>query len=196
MPVIAEQQIQNPQSMHTADVPEILGNLEAIGQCEQVVRQLSDHDYARSLQPYVQSSIGEHVRHVLDIYNALMSASDSGVIDYNLKRRGSDIETRRTEALHEIAKIQQWLQQLKTAAMETTLIVRSELTLCSRNIADINSSLRRELVFAASHVIHHCALIGVCARLCNLSTDDLFGVAPATASHWRDSGKLSSAIKD
>ena len=172
--------------------PEVLGNLEAIDQCQQLVTQVSDEDYGRSLQPYVQSSIGEHVRHVLDVYHALMTGSDGDLVDYNQKRRGSDIETNRRVALAEIDRIRQWLRNLDRRALVSVCTVRSELTLQGRNISDIESSLRRELVFAASHVIHHSALIGVCARLCNLPTDELFGVAPATASYWREQGRLAS----
>ena len=184
MPVTVKKQIK-------VKAPEIIGNLEASDQCQQVVTQVSDADYARSLQPYVQSCIGEHVRHVLDVYNVMIRSTESGIIDYNDKRRGSDIETCRTIALAEIDKIRQWLNGLDESALTVTCTVRSELTLHGKNIGDMESSLRRELVFAASHVIHHSALIGVCARLCNLPTDELFGVAPATASYWRENGKLS-----
>ena len=40
----------------TKPVPaEVLGNLEAIEHCQQLVKQVSDEDYVRILQPYVQS---------------------------------------------------------------------------------------------------------------------------------------------
>jgi len=182
--------VAKKQATDKAKAAEIVGNLEALEQCRQLVTQVTDADYGRFFQPFVQSCIGEHVRHVLDVYNVMMKGADSGLIDYNDKRRGNEIETCRAAALNEIDKIHQWLNELDDTALALTCTVRSELTLHGKNIGDMESSLRRELVFAASHVIHHSALIGVCARLCNLPTDELFGVAPATASHWRENGKL------
>ena len=190
MSVATNAKTKHYQAMTTA--PEVVGNIEAIDQCRQLVEQVLDIDYSRSLQPYVQSSIGEHLRHVLDVYNVLMLSAENGLIDYNYKRRGSDIETSRAKALSEIEKIRAWLHSLDANTLARVYTVRSELTLHGRNIGDMESTLRRELVFASSHVIHHSALIGVCARLCNLPTDELFGVAPATASYWRENGKLSA----
>ncbi len=53
---------------------------------------MSDDTYQYISKPYVQSSIGQHIRHLIDNYLALQQGCEINHIDYNWRRRGAQVE--------------------------------------------------------------------------------------------------------
>ncbi|MBD1557310.1 hypothetical protein HC752_10180 [Vibrio sp. S9_S30] len=146
--------------------------------------QISADDYQRAKPPLVTSSIGEHCRHVLDIFHAL-SDYENGV-DYNLRRRGHDVEKTRELAIVEFQVIKQWLSQLNSEEMKRVISVKTEVALSETLSAELTSQLEREVAFAASHATHHYALMKVLAIQLGYQTDKELGFAPATATYLRE----------
>ncbi len=73
-----------PSSEHVC--PSISGNLEAISQGIELCEQLNQNHYVHKAVPYVQSSIGEHLRHIIDLYLAVKNEQNVGVVDYDHRR--------------------------------------------------------------------------------------------------------------
>ena len=169
----------------------ILGNQQAIKQCLALLDRLTTEQYSRVSQPYAQSSIGQHIRHVLDVYHALLAAIDNedhALADYDQRRRGAAVETNRVIAQQEFAQIERALIALAGNTGPTALTIRTEVCLDASRSVTLPSSLVRELVFTASHAVHHFALIAMLARLQGVDVDPHLGVAPATASFLRQEG--------
>ena len=50
----------------------------------------------------LSSSIGEHCRHIMDIYFAMIQGVEQGAVNFNLRRRGAQSELSREIAFEEL----------------------------------------------------------------------------------------------
>lgn len=166
----------------------IQGNIEALAQVSALLNKLSDAQYVETLSHCTESSIGQHTRHMLDIYLAVFQglSEPDVLIDYDMRRRGSTIEINRSAGSEFIEQVMQQLRLLRDTPVWPCLSVSTEVLLSSRKSVKAASNLERELVFAASHTVHHLALMGVIAKLLGIAVNETIGVAPSTASFLRD----------
>lgn len=177
----------------------IKGNAEAINQGVNLISLISDEQYTHIASPYVSSSIGEHFRHIVDLYLAVMNGIEKGVIDYDVRRRGAPIETSRAHAIKELEGIGQWMGKMwdyvqgALVDADKPVMVLSEVSLRDTERVRVESTYARELIFTSSHAVHHFSVIGIIAKLQNIDVEAGLGVAPATASYIRD--KNVSATK-
>jgi len=176
------------------------GNLEVLEQGAQLVLDLTDAQYNTAVATYACSSIGQHFRHILDMYQAILPAlaetrhqGITTVIDYDNRRRGATVETQRKAALEELGTIKHKIEQ-RTAPLCLPVDVKTEVCLENTRYALIPSTLARELAFISSHAVHHFALINVIAKMLGASLDQAFGVAPASATHLRAQQQITTAI--
>ncbi|MDG3085941.1 DinB family protein [Vibrio hannami] len=165
--------------------PSISGNIEAIDQGLELFSVLSNENYVYKAKPYVDSSMGEHLRHILDLYHAVINESETGVIDYDHRRRGAHVERERMVGIKELTEIKIWLTKLSESELNRNVIILSEASISTQQVCEMTSTLQRELLFVGSHTIHHFALINVIAKHLKLDTDERFGYAPATATYLR-----------
>lgn len=153
-----------------------------LGQLAEVIGSLSDEQYTQNPVGVVPSSIGGHVRHCLDHVDTLLAGLDRGVIDYDLRRRGTDVETSRRAALAAVRRLKRQLAACPGHAERRPLRLRALLTGAGPP-AEVATSAGREFAFVLSHTIHHNSLIGVMARTLGVSLPERFGYAPATIAH-------------
>ena len=166
-----------------AHSPVIEGCLEVLSQASRCLDILNDEDYKSSVMPYVSSTIGEHFRHWLDVFQAIYQAGH--VIDYNQRRRGHEIEVSRSMAQFEIAELTGWLVCLSEGDLKQSVSIVTEVALSHTQACCMSSTLEREITFAALHANHHFAMVKVTANLMNKPLDADFGIAPATATFLR-----------
>jgi uncharacterized damage-inducible protein DinB len=128
------------------------------------------------------SSIGGHVRHCLDHVESLLCSLNGGELDYDSRRRGTDVETCRRTALDAIARQEQSLgalpRRIEERPLRLTILLSSALPLF-----EFDTTFGRELAFVLSHTVHHNALIGVMAKSLGLDVPERFGYAPSTIAH-------------
>jgi uncharacterized damage-inducible protein DinB len=158
----------------------IQANHALLEQAATLIKGLNEADYALSMPAYGSGSIGQHVRHVLDHYQALFTRQH-GLIDYDQRRRDNAVETNKTLALSEIQRVLHSLPTLVDQAVR----VRSEISPHAQQMEEVGSTLKRELLFVTSHAVHHFALIAMLLRLQGMVVPADFGVAPATLTHQR-----------
>lgn len=158
---------------------------QVIQQAVDLLSELSDDDYTRVMQPSFSASIGQHVRHIVDHFNALHSGLVTGRVNYNVRQRGAELEVCSRTAIHQLVTLQTWLSTLEQTVLSTPLQVISEVSLCELVNAEVRSSFGRELVFVTSHAVHHYSLLAVMRKLQGANCANDFGVAPATLSHKR-----------
>ena len=171
----------------------IRGNLEALDQAMAILDCLTDDQYTHIATPFASSSIGQHFRHLADMFWAVVQYSQEALIDYDLRRRGADIEVSKASALAELKEIYRWMLKLVEAQIDlsVSLQLKTEVMLTSTETVQLPSSLERELIFASSHAVHHFALINMIAKLQGVCLPNGTGIAPATASFIRKEKQAS-----
>lgn len=147
------------------------------------VESLTDDQYTRPPGPGL-SPIGGHVRHNLDHVAALLAGVRTGRLDYDHRDRESAVGRNRVAALGTLARLRAELFAVRweEAADWLRLIA---LPAPDGPPIDARTTPLRELLFVASHTVHHNALVAVLARLVGVEPPAEFGCAPSTVAHLR-----------
>ncbi|WP_156924883.1 DinB family protein [Marinomonas ushuaiensis] len=161
-----------------------LGCIEALEQGNECLKSLSDDQYNWAAAPHITSTIGEHFRHLLDLFHAINLANGK-VIDYNFRRRGHAVEKSRVTAIKEIDHLIHWLESMSHAELAAPVTILTEVSMTETQAHSMTSTLERELTFVALHANHHFAMAKVTISLLNLNISDTFGLAPNTLSYLR-----------
>lgn len=167
----------------------IRSNIEAIEQMLSFIQQLNNTEYQYSAKPYVDSTIGQHLRHILDIYTAVLNAAEeqtANTIDYNIRRRGAALETQRSAGIEELQQLSERLLKRVTKPLDCAVVVTSETSINEYKNETFPSTLARELCFAASHLTHHLAIMAIIAKLSGKEVCSSMGTAPSTATFIRE----------
>lgn len=144
-----------------------------------ILAGLDDREYQQKLVVLSGSSIGQHVRHIMEFYTCIVNSKDAEVICYDDRPRDVRIESDKAFALDLMESLQ---QNFRLPIMDVSVRLRSNLSFESCESQCLHSSRYRELVYAFEHGVHHQAIIKI--ALNELGKRDLidtnFGVAPST----------------
>lgn len=152
-----------------------IANLE---RAERLIRVLDDHAYANAKSGPYFSSIGSHIRHILDIFACVIHGAESGVVDLTDRRRGTAAESVREKGLEYVQSVIRGLGRLAQTDPATPVRMLDDLGL---GMKEIPSTLGAGLCQAHSHAIHHYACIGYLLHLQGLKLPDpAFGFNPTT----------------
>jgi hypothetical protein len=178
----------------------LTSQLEIIKQGQLYLNSVSKEDYMAIITPNFISSAGSHMRHIIDHYLAIISGIEKGVIDYDIRGRGNQLESSSILASEELNKIADWLTNLSESNLNKVITLISEVSVTTKNVQKVQTSVARELVFAGSHAVHHYAMIAqiTFAQKCSTQATKLpesFGIAPATATYIRQNDEQSCDIK-
>lgn len=169
----------------------IKSQLEIIEQGLSYLGSVSKGDYTDIVSPNFISSSGSHMRHIIDHYQAIICSVNSGLIDYDIRERGSKFELSPALAIEKLRQIATWIKTLTEDKMNKLIMLSTEVSLSNQNIQKVQTSVARELVFAGSHAVHHYAMIAQISFAQNLQLPQSFGLAPATATFLRHENKQS-----
>ncbi|MGF1769927.1 DinB family protein [Enterovibrio makurazakiensis] len=165
---------------------EVIGGMDVAAQSLELLHQLSDAQYNHVAAPYLQSSIGQHMRHILDVFHAITVCPRSDFIDYDVRRRAHPVEKEKAIAITEWISLCDWLDALSEDDLLSLVNVSGEVSLTHHVASVTHSTLGRELSFVASHAVHHFALIRVSLCAQGISSAETFGMAAATATYYRE----------
>jgi hypothetical protein len=142
----------------------------------QLLNQLTDTEYSSSCAQLSNASIGEHTRHIIEMFECLENQYDSGIVNYDKRARNVMIQTQTDFAIASILTIQNNLEKENKKLQLQQIIDQEEIR--------IESNYYRELLYNLEHCIHHQALIKV-ALLQNktIIVDANFGVARSTIEY-------------
>ncbi len=160
----------------------IAENIKVLREAQKLLEQMDDRLYTHVDAPTFTSSIGAQLRHCLDFYQCFLQGVKNNKIDYDLRERDESTEHSRTRAMERIEATATMLWKLSFAEEQATLWVKQDSPYWS------TSSLRRELQFLLSHLVHHQALVAVMLRLQGFVPNEDIGVAPATLEHRKTRG--------
>lgn len=152
---------------------------DLLNEVSTVVSQLNDKDYSMALPVLNGNSIGKHVRHMLDLFECLIENSESGTINYDLRKRNPETESSKEVAL---IQIENTVKNIDKLDLGKNILLRQTLNNVS---CEINSSTKRELLYNIEHCIHHLAIIkiGIENNFGYVQIPENFGVAYSTLSH-------------
>lgn len=138
-----------------------------------LLRQLSQKEYSNPCLELSNASIGEHTRHIVEMFQCLEKQYDLGVVNYDNRERNQVIQTDAVFAIEQIKAIQHSLRNENKNLELQQFVDGEELR--------IQSNYYRELLYNLEHCIHHQALIKVAVlQFENINVDANFGVARST----------------
>jgi uncharacterized damage-inducible protein DinB len=144
----------------------------------QLLKGISDEDYRNtSIAPYY-SSIGTHVRHILDVFDCIFEGLPTNEINLINRKRNSLAENFTKNGIDYFNEITEKLQFLNESDFDKIVKVTDDLGL---GTITANYTLGGILIQAHSHAIHHFASVGyVISQLGIELPDDNFGFNPTT----------------
>lgn len=143
-----------------------------------LLNTISDEQYSNtSIAPY-HSSIGGHIRHVLDVFSCVFDGLESKNVDFSARERNELVEHFTAKGILYFNKIKTQLNELKGADFDMMLSVSDDLGLGK---VTVKYTLGSALIQAHSHAIHHFSSIGfIIDRLGIELPDEDFGYNPTT----------------
>lgn len=140
--------------------------IEAIG-------ALTFDEYTQKISILSNGSIGEHTRHIIELFQQLVNGYESSNIDYDNRKRNIEIQVNIDFAEESIAKIISELDKKnKNLTLKTTL---NEID-CT-----IETNYFRELLYNIEHCVHHQAILKIAfLSLGKHELSENFGVAKST----------------
>ncbi|RYY17329.1 MAG: DinB family protein [Chitinophagaceae bacterium] len=148
-------------------------------QLAETLKQLSQQEYAQPCSTLFQNTIGQHVRHIIELFQCLENGYDEGVINYEKRKRDSVIENDKefaTKLLNEV--------YLKLDRADKDLTLEAIYDDLSDQPISIRTNYSREIAYNLEHTIHHMALIRVgINEVSNINLPTNFGVASSTVKH-------------
>ena len=148
----------------------------ALDELSDLLKQLSKEDYTLPCYGLSNATIGEHTRHIIEMFQCLNIQYDNGIVNYDLRKRDYLIQTDTNFAEKSIKEIISTLDK-KNKNLQLQQIVDGEELLLETNY-------NRELLYNLEHCIHHQALIKVALLQSeSITVDANFGVARSTIEY-------------
>lgn len=130
-----------------------------------------------SVAPYY-SSIGVHMRHILDVFDCVFIGLESNNVDLSARKRNALVEQKINLGLDYFSEIITKLEDLKAENLDMIIQVKDDLGL---GVITANYTLASILIQAHSHAIHHFASIGYIISQLDINLPDAdFGYNPTT----------------
>ena len=165
-------------------------NLHFLHQASMLLDRLEDRLYARCEPGFFNSSIGAHLRHCLEHYEAFADGLNGATIDYDSRKRDQAVETETRAAQSRIDQLTDFFISLKQqqdgSAYTDELNIKMDCGEDHENDTKTlwqKSTVGRELQFLVSHTVHHFAMIRSLCVGNDTEICDTFGVAPSTLKH-------------
>lgn len=155
----------------------IQSTLKTLQKSKNILSNLTDEDLCNtSVSPYY-SSIGSHIRHILDFYDCVLKKDSNSRIDLTARSRNKDVESHCLDATSYLNTIIEKLQNLDCEVDDTVTAI-DDLGLGKIEIQYTYGALFAQ---ANSHTIHHYAIINyIFDRLGLVIKDEDFGYNPTT----------------
>lgn len=148
-------------------------------QLSDVLERLNSEEYTYPAPLLSNASIGQHVRHIIELFLCLERGYISGVVNYEKRQRDYRIETDKQFAALLLRKIFRNISKTNIA-----LKLEAEDYNEAAETLSIPSNYYREIAYNLEHSIHHMALIRVGLNgFPGVTLPDEFGVAYSTIKY-------------
>ena len=141
-----------------------------------LLQQLTNEELTFPFPELSNATIGEHMRHIIELFGCLLENYECGLINYDGRKRDLLLQTDKNEA---IAIIEKYLLEIDKPNKPLSLTHN-----CFSPIELLQTNYFRELIYNLEHSIHHQALIKVALHsLLHIKIPSSFGVAPSTLEY-------------
>lgn len=148
-------------------------------QLSETLRQLSNEEYTMPSKILGKATIGQHVRHIIELFQCLDKGYAIGLVNYEKRKRDYKIESDKDFAMELLKEIYRGIEK-----PNKEIVMEAEDYCDNVEIVSIPSNYYRELAYNLEHTIHHMALIRVGVNeVSNLSLPEEFGVAYSTMKY-------------
>ena len=148
-------------------------------QLTESLEQLSAEQYRQPSKTLFSASIGQHTRHIIELFIELEKGYKSGAVNYEKRKRDYRIETDKIIAADLLHKIYSSLNR-----PNKELVLESNYDEHSDEVIAVKSNYYREVIYNLEHTVHHMALIRVgIAEVSTIELPEGFGVASSTIKY-------------
>lgn len=145
-------------------------------QLTESLNQLSGIEYRQSSKILFNASIGQHVRHIIELFLCLEKGYETGAVNYEKRNRDYKIETDKDFAIQLLKDISHRLER-----PNVDLVMEAEDYEDASGMVTIPSNYYREIAYNLEHTIHHMAMIRVgISEVSSIVLPEEFGVAYST----------------
>lgn len=138
------------------------------------VGPISDHLYRKESKYLFGSSIGQHIRHILEMYEVLLDGYSSGRFSFENRKRKQVLEENVMEMISTIERIS---AEINKKDKDLICVLHDH----ANHEQEVKTTYFRELLYCFEHGIHHQALIKVALKEFEWENiPENFGVAPST----------------
>ena len=144
--------------------------------------QLTNDQYVQPNPTLSNATIGQHVRHIIELFLCLEKGYDSGIVNYEKRKRDYRIETEKDLAIQLLKDIYHRIER-----PNIDLEMEAEDYEDGSAPVVIPTNYFREIAYNLEHTVHHMALIRVGVN--EVSTVQLpqeFGVAYSTIKYRKE----------
>ena len=141
--------------------------------------QLTQQEYVQPCSTLFNNTIGQHVRHIIELFQCLETGYDAGMVNYEKRRRDLLIETDKDFATR-------LLQEIFTNLSRTNkeLVLEAMYDEHATEPITISTNYYREIAYNLEHTIHHMAMIRVGVNeVSAITLPEDFGVASSTVKY-------------
>jgi hypothetical protein len=137
------------------------------------IQELTLDEYTERIPLLSNATIGEHTRHIIELFHQLIAGYTVGIINYDDRKRDLRLQENIDFAVESIASI---ISELDKSNKDLCLV-----TLYNDQEHSIESNFIRELMYNLEHCIHHQAIMKIAlVHIHKMEMDDNFGVAKST----------------
>jgi uncharacterized damage-inducible protein DinB len=153
--------------------------LQVFLQLSDSLERLDGDQYNYSCRNLSGNTIGQHVRHIIEMFLCLENGYQSGEVDYEKRERDILIETDKNFADSLLKEI---LKQISKENKQLYLLTYYDHQ--RKEPEKISSNYFREIAYNLEHTIHHMALLRIGLReLGDIPVEDSYGVASSTIKY-------------
>lgn len=148
-------------------------------QLSESLNALNNEQYRQHSKILFNATIGQHVRHIIELFLCLDKGYDTGLVNYEKRKRDISIETDKEFANSLLQKIYKGLDK-----PNKKLLLEANYDEHSAESLSVTTNYYREIIYNLEHTVHHMALIRV--GINEVSTIELpqsFGVASSTIKY-------------
>ncbi len=166
----------------TVEDRKLIGSVSSvINQCLRFTEMVSEEEYRDKSHLPFNSSIGEHCRHVIEIFEAAFRVLDPNIdfVDFSHRERKVILSEDPVYARQFLSNLNTKLEGLNHSDLTRTIKVRDNL---GQGLLCQESTVGSCLMFSCNHAIHHFAQLKTMAFNLGISLEDNkdFGYNPTT----------------
>ena len=152
---------------------------DVFNQLADSLERLTAKEYSQPSKILFQATIGQHVRHIIELYVCLYNGYETGTVNYENRKRDLRIETDKDMAIDLMKMISNNIDKTdKDLWLESNYDEQSDDTII------VKTNYFRELLYNLEHTVHHMALIRVGINdISAITIHEGFGVASSTIKY-------------